>query len=379
MSTISSEVSLDDKLADIYYDPASTGSFGGAERLYHAARAKGLNVTRSKVKRYLSNQQAYSLHKPVRRHISRNKTFVQRIDQQWQMDLADMQALASDNGGMHYILTCIDVFSKFAWAIPVHDKSGPTLVKALKLLFKLASPRRPERVQTDKGTEFFNKNVSKFFASENVHHFASNSDQKAAIIERFNRTLKSRLWTFFTANNTRTYTSILPEIIESYNSTYHRSIKMAPKAVNQNNSSAVWQNLYGRAGISGRTQPSKQVGDKTLVRISKWKSTFDKGYLPNWTREHFIVTKQYRQPRRVYKLEDKSGEPIEGVFYGEEIQPIDSNKYEIEKVIKWRKKRAGSLNNNSREAFVKWLGWPDKFNTWVCEDDLEQYGYNTNK
>jgi hypothetical protein len=99
-------------------------------------------------------EDAYTLHKPMRRHFKRNRVIVGGIDQQWQMDLADMQSMQKFNDGYRYLLVCVDVFSKYAWLVPLKNKTGPTLVEAFKVI--LSSGRKPEKIMTDQGTEFFN-------------------------------------------------------------------------------------------------------------------------------------------------------------------------------------------------------------------------------
>ena len=112
-------------LSKIYHDPKDPGSLGGVERLLRRVRQLHLpGVTRKSVKEYLRSEQAYSLHNPVRRQLTRNHTYVAGIDAQWQTDLADMQGIAKQNGGMRYLLTLIDGFSKFALAIAVHSKDA---------------------------------------------------------------------------------------------------------------------------------------------------------------------------------------------------------------------------------------------------------------
>ena len=102
------------------------------------------------------------------------------------------------------------------------------MVTAFQQLLKDAHHRKPARLQTDEGKEFLNKEVPGFQNLEGVHHFTANTDQKAAVVERFNRTLKSRSWTYFTEHQTRHYRDIVPKILEAYNNTYHRSIGRAP-------------------------------------------------------------------------------------------------------------------------------------------------------
>jgi transposase InsO family protein len=200
-------------LANIYYAAGDPGSLGGVNRLLQRARQVGLPVNEDDVKRFLASQLTYTIHRQARHNFERNKTYVGRIDQQWQADLADMQKLSHDNKGYKYILTCIDVLSRHAWAVPVRSKHAGNMLTAMKELFRKAHPRKPERLQTDKGLEFFNSQVSAFLKQHNVNHFASNSDQKAALCERFNRTLKERLWRYFTANGTRKYVDVLDDVV----------------------------------------------------------------------------------------------------------------------------------------------------------------------
>ena len=115
-----------------YYTPKQSGSFSGIQKLQKALRLK-----RKKVQTWLSSQDTYTLHKPVKYHFTRGRVIVNGIDDQWQADLADMHHLAASNKGYRYILTCIDILSKYAWVIPLKDKSAPSLVKAFGQIVKL--------------------------------------------------------------------------------------------------------------------------------------------------------------------------------------------------------------------------------------------------
>ena len=344
------------ELDKIYYNAGEAGSYGGVKRLLKDSQAKGLKVTENIIKKYLAAQAAYSLHKPARRHFSRNPTVVGGIDQQWQADLADMQAIAKENNGVHYLLNVIDVFSKFAWVIPVKNKGAKEMVEAFKTLLTKSNPRKPQKLQTDAGKEFINSEVQKVLKSEGIHFFVSNSDQKAAVVERFNRTLKSRIWTYFTAKHTTRYIDLLDDFVKSYNNSYHRSIKMKPVEVNSKEEDIVWLNLYGK----NRASPLKRRRVGSKVRINKIKGVFAKGYVPNWSEEHFHVKKEIGRKRPVYRLADDLGDDIKGEFYDEELQPIDENHYFIERFLKKKKEPSGTYL-----YFVKWKGWPSKFNSWI--------------
>ena len=293
------------------------------------------------------------------------------IDKQWQADLADMSSLSRHNGGYRYLLTVIDCFSKYAWAIPLKTKSGPSLLEAFKLLLTKAHPRKPNRLQTDKGKEFVNKLVQDFLKEKAIHHFASESDQKAAMVERFNRTLKTRMWKYFTAKNTYRYIDVLEDLLEGYNHARHRTIGMAPADVKPEHEEILWKRMYPNYGDrSGDFRPIQQVQSGDPVRLSKAKQTFEKGYVPNWTEEIFKVSGQSRgTKRKVYKVRDWAGDEIHGVFYPEEVQKVvrkPDKKFAIEKVLK--KKTEG----DRQFCLVKWTGLPEKFNSWIDAQDVNK-------
>lgn len=362
---------MEKQLHDLYYAAGDPGSYGGAARLYRRAKELGIRATKRQVEDFLSNQLAYSIHKQPRHKFARNSTFVSNIDQQWQADLADMQTLADENDGYRYILTCIDVLSRYSWAVPVRSKSSKDMLTAMKKLFKLAHPRRPQRLQTDKGKEFFNTQVASFLRDQMVHHFASESDKKAAVVERFNRTLKNRIWTYFTSNNSKRYIDVLGDIVYAYNNAYHRSIRMRPADVdNEQAAQKAWYHLYYRATATiGNRQRKQPLEPEQHVRIAKWKGEFEKGYVPNWSREQFTVTRRLKHPRNVYNIKDASGERVEGAFYANELQPISRNRVEVERVLKHR----GRRGTGHHQVLVKWRGWPEKFNSWILYHDLAKY------
>ena len=152
------------------------------------------------------------------------------IDTQWQADLADLSKLSKSNDKHRYLLCTIDVFSKYAWVVPIKDKTGKTLVIAFKSVLK--SGRWPNILQTDKGAELKNKEFQNFLKTRKIHFFTTeNPKTKANIVERFQRTLKTRMWKYFTHNRTLRYVDILPKLVHGYNHAYHRSIKCAPVSV----------------------------------------------------------------------------------------------------------------------------------------------------
>ena len=123
-------------LSKLYYDPKSPVGYTGLQALYKAAKKISKTIKLDDVKNWLRKQQTYTLHKPIRRKFVRRKTIVAGIDYQWQGDLADVSNLAKYNNKYRYLFCLIDVFSKFAWVVPIKDKSGKTLVEAFKSVLK---------------------------------------------------------------------------------------------------------------------------------------------------------------------------------------------------------------------------------------------------
>ena len=176
-------------------------------------------------------------------------------------------------------------------------------------------------------------------------------------MERFQRTLKTRMWKYFTHHPTLRYVDILPKLVHGYNHAYHRRIKCAP----------VSENLYGKLN-SKKVKPKFKVGD--FVRINKTKRTFDKGYLPNWTQELFqILAVVKTQTPITYKIKDLEGELVKGTFYSHELQRVEKDQiYEIDSVLDHRKRKVGK--KWMKEIKVHWKGYPSKFDSWILESDL---------
>jgi transposase InsO family protein len=255
------------------------------------------------VREFLSGQFAYTLHRSARRRFKQNPIYVSGIDRQWQADLADMQTLADENDRARYILTVIDVFSKYASAVPIVRKEAQTVTEAFAEVLRRAKPRYPGRLHTDKGTKFFNASFGRLMKRHGITHFASQSDLKAACVECFIRTIKSRLYTYMTAKATNRWVDVFTEIMQSYNNCRHRSIGMAPSDVTEADEDKLWLRLYGD-GDTIRKRIDR-LPNETMVRVNRWKRSFEKGYLKNWSQEHFTVAGQTADSKRpVYKLKD---------------------------------------------------------------------------
>ena len=344
-------------MEETYRNPKTIGSFGGVDALHRAVRGK---VSKEKTQKWLEGVDAYTLHKPARRKFKTNRVIVSTIDQQWQADLVDMSSLQKFNHGFRYILTCIDILSKYAWAYPLKTKCGKDIVNAFQNIF---TSKKPKYLNTDAGTEFMNHRFQRFLKQQDVKFFRTFNNTKASVVERFNRTLKTKMWKYFTSQHTYRYIDVLDQLLYSYNHTYHSSIKRAPVEVNARNESDVWFTLYGDSQNLKRKPCLFNTGD--YVRVSKHKMTFEKGYETNWSEELFIVMECVARDPPVYRIKDLLDEPIQGTFYAEELQRVQPKEdFSLEKIFK-KRVRKGQL-----EYFVKFKGYPTKFNQWIPSSDL---------
>ena len=294
---------------------------------------------------------AEELHKPIKRKFKKRRVLVNGIDEIWAADLVDMQAFSKFNRGVKYLLAVIDILSKYGWLVPLKDKTGKSVASALKTIFK---ERKPEKMWVDKGKEFYNKDVK-----ELVELYSTENEEKSSVVERWIRTMKEKMWKYFTDKSTNVYIDILPSLVKDYNNTRHSSIKMTPvKASKKENELTVWKNLYPEHLEIHDINPKFSVGDQ--VRISKKKKTFEKGYTTRWTEEIFTIVEVKRTRPPTYKIADLNGEEIKGSFYEPELQKTSQEIFRIEKVIKRGKKK----------SLVKWKGYSDDFNSWVDNKDI---------
>ena len=222
----------------------------------------------------------------ARRRFTKNYTYVAGIDAQWQTDLADMEGIAKQNGGMRYLLTVIDVFSKFAWAIPVYSNNDKTITTSFGQVLTTANSRHPQRLQTDNSKEFFYSDLQDLMKRHSIKHFASESEQKAAVVDRVNRTINTQIWTYLPNRVTVRWVDVIQDLVDAYKYSRHRSIGMAPADVLKKDENCLWVRLFE----DGDTYLKHLIPQEAIVRASSHKTIFDKGYMPNRTKENFTVS-----------------------------------------------------------------------------------------
>lgn len=366
-----------------YYDPSHEAGYAGAQNLIRVnINAKSLKKNtateeKKRIHQWLSNQDAYTLHRPVKRRFPRLHYNVNRVDDLWECDLMQLTTLKEYNDGYSYLLVVIDVLSKYAWVEPIRVKTAHSTSTAFEKILERADNRTPFCLQSDQGKEFINSEFQSLLKKYDIKfRVATNPDIKAAIVERLNRTIRERMWRYFSHQNTKRYIDIIQNIVYAYNHTLHSGTKMKPVDVNNTNANKAYNNLKNRAlsqTVNRRNLKKDNkysVGD--YVRVSRTKQTFEKGYEKNFSEEIFKIKRvSFRQNLYIYILEDLNGEIINGFFYPEELSVVGKERMNSEQVFKIERVIRTKGRGSKKQAFVKWLGYPDKFNSWISATDLK--------
>lgn len=317
---------------------------------------------------------AEEIHKPVRKVKERRRVRVNEKDEIWAMDLVDMNEWKDSNNGEKYMLTVVDVFTRYAWARPMSSKNATDTFAAFISIVD-SSGRKPKKLWVDQGKEFYNATFKQWMKANGAVMYSTFGESKSVIVERFNRTLKTRMWRYFTEANTRRWVDVLPRLISEYNSQKHSTLKMSPESAGL---MAHQKKIYlihnpplereNGAYMGGEKRvPKWKIGD--VVRVSRIKGIFEKGYLPGWSREIFTIV-ETQVPFDVsepvtYKLQDRNGEVLQGSFYDAELGPVKyPDVFLVEKVLKTK------MVKGKKQLLAKFLGYPDSFNRWLPESDV---------
>ena len=359
---------INDYLTDKYYDPAYPGSFSGIQKFWKTIRNDNeYGLTYSDVKEWLDMQEVYVRHKPVHKIFKREQIIMSAIDQQWDADIMDMIKFARQNNGYRYLAIFIDIFTRYIWVRPLKTKKPSEMVQVMKDIF--SEGREPLSIRTDRGSEYMGKDVQKFLSEKEILHFTARNALHANYAERVIRTLKGKIYKYFTKFQTHTYIDVLNNIVDGYLNAVHTTTGLKPIEINSNNEQSVYEKLYlPKQVVKEQTavMHNYDVGD--YVHTVESRSPFTKGYEHTFTQEIFEIV--YRTPTTPprYKLIDLQRESIAGTFYEQELQhAVMPEFFRVEKVLKRR------VRDNKKEALVRWQGYPEKFDQWVPAEDVNSY------
>jgi len=263
------------------------------------------------------------LHKPARRYYPRRKIIPHFIDETWSSDLIDMRKFTDKNKGYNYIMTVYDNFSKYAWAVPLKNKTAKTLREAFeKITIRRIPNRIPKYLWFDQESGIYSKEFNKFLKEADVKLYSTDGDLKAVFAERFNRTLENKLYPHMTARGENIWYDVLQNYITEYNNTKHSTIKMTPNEGSLPENSSKILNILMTDKRKFKP-PKLRVGD--FVRISKLKSIFGRGYTINWSYEIFQVIEVKNTKPVTYVIKDKNGEIMKASWYEQELQKSKFN------------------------------------------------------
>ena len=261
-----------------------------------------------------------------------------------------MQLISKFNKGFRFLLCVIDIYSKYAWVVPLKDKKGVSIVNAFQSILK-KSKRKPNKIWVDKGSEFYDRSMKSWLEKNDIEMYSTHNEGKSVVTERFIRTIINEIYKHMTSISKNVYIDKLDDIVNEYNNTKHRITKMKLTDVKDNT-------YIDFAKEVNDNDPKFKVGDH--VRIWKYKNIFAKGYTPNWSEEVFVIKKIKSTVPSTYVNNDLNDEEITGTFYEKELQKIDQQEFRIEKVIK---KKGDKL-------YVQWKGYDNSFNSWIDKKDL---------
>ena len=176
---------------------------------------------------------------------------------------------------------CIDIFNKYAWAVPLKDKKGISIVNTFQKILK-ESDRKPNKIWVDKGSEFYNNSFKKWLKDNDIEIYSILNEGKFVVAERFIRTLKNKIYKYMTSVSKNVYIDKLDDMVGEYNNTYHRTTEMKPVDVEDNTYIDFEKEVNHK-------DPKFKVGD--YIRISKYNNIFAKENMPNWSEEFLLLVK----------------------------------------------------------------------------------------
>jgi transposase InsO family protein len=323
-------------IKEMYDDPAIGGSIG-RDKLYAKIKQQYLGITKQDVEAFLDNRESHQLTLPVIKGKVVKPLMTKRPNQHWQMDLIVLKKLKSSNKEYKYILTVIDTFSKFAWAVPLKSKKGDVVAKAVENII-LQSGKKPSVWQSDNGKEFKNEYMTRVMNRFGIKQIYSlpYTPQSNGAIENFNKVVKRGITEHFIKTGKQVWTDVLNDIVYNWNNSKHGTIKEVPSEVHDTDDIEILSQVRNRIKQKAENILNSQshlspIDINTWVRVSKLTTTQGRKnrwekLTPNWSKEIYQVIKMSKpnvHKKEQYTLKDENGKKQQKVYYREDLQPID--------------------------------------------------------
>ena len=298
---------MDSLLEDLkknYTNPSHPIAYSGINTVY---LYYGKRIPIGEIARTLSSIDSYARHKESKQ-LRRNPTFVYKRRQQFQIDLVEVHQLSDYNDGFKYLFNAIDIFSRFAFSIPMKSKTAASTLQAFKSVLQQAVTY-PESVYSDRGAEIKNTLFFTFCREHNIKVMFADTSVHAAYVERFNRSLKTLLYKHYWhwENESSPFVDVVEKLVKTYNERYHRGIGMSPSEGEKSKNASKIRNIHEKkyARVK-RKKPKFKVGDE--VRVSVLKSKFSREYHQRFREEVFkIKSVSTKLPIPTYTLSDYKG------------------------------------------------------------------------
>ena len=345
------------------YHSDEAWSFGNKNRI----KEHNPKVSTEKIDDLLNKNEIYTRFRPHRKSTRYSPIYVYKKRELWQADVVFFidTDMVKANSGYKYMFTCIDCFTKMAWVFPLKKNNCDSIMESFKKILDVCG-EKPQRLNSDRGSELICKKFGNFLAQQNIHHYLSYSLRKCPIVERFNLTIQNLLYKIMAHNRSLRWSEFIEQAMKIYINRKHSTIKMSPyEAENPKNGALVRKNLLAYFHKRGRKKTKPKFAVNDTVRIWTKRGTFHRGYDENYSREYFTIkTIKTNLPVPRYILEDSKGDTINGSFFEDElVKFIHSDTFEI-KVLKERKR------SGKKEYLVHYLGYPNSMDEWVTKNKL---------
>ena len=356
-------------MESVYSDLKNPAGLASVQKLYRELKKDDDTVTKKDVEKYLASKESYTLHRHGRNKFSRRKFMFKQPGHTLMADVAYMKMYEKEN--VPYLLILMDGYSRYLSVFPVKSLKASEVVKNLDNFF-VNNIYKYTKFFTDEGVEFTNKLAKKMYKKRQIHWYTTFSKSiKVSPVERVILTLKNKIKRYISHFNTEKYLNVLYDIVDTYNRTSHRMIDGKTPLdvhlmVKWEDIISLSQKLYKASAKKIHTVGS-ELSQGQVVRIQAVRHTFSRAIHVRNTYELFKVKSVNKHHLPItYELSELDGDPIKGIFYREEITPVEDQGLYAVKVLKTRKRKGKT------QYLIRYVHFPSSPEKWVNKNLLEK-------